>query len=222
MKLVDEVQEKIQEMIINKEYDEDDYLPSEGDMCKLFGISRATVREAVNSMEVRGFVKRIHGKGIKVVDNRIKFMSRSMDDMISIGDFNIYELLEVRKIIEIQAANIAAKRATDEDIEALRKPLENLEKSSVMDDEYYNNDFRFHSALVKAADNRLLSALVSAYTPLLKKLIIASSQTEYVIEAKYHYHRNIFECIINRDSEGASDCMRKHLEATNQNLDNQI
>lgn len=221
MKLVDEAQQKIQEMILNKEFDENGYLPSEGELCKKFGISRATVREAVRSMEVRGFLKRVHGKGIMVVDNSVKVMYRSIGDMMSLGDFSINELLEVRKIIEIQTASLAAERATKKDIEALRKPLEVMENAAVMDDEYHNSDFEFHIALVKAADNHLLSAIVSAYTHLLKKLIVASSRTNYVIEQKHHYHRNIYECIIKGDGKGASDCMRTHLNATNENLKNQ-
>ncbi len=221
MNLVDEAQRKIKEMILNKEFDEKGYLPSEGELCEKFGISRSTVREAVRSMEVRGFLKRVHGKGIMVVDNSIKVMSRSIRDMMSLGDFSIDELLEVRKIIEIQTASLAAKRATQNDIGALRNALENMEHATVMDDNYHNSDLEFHMLLVQAANNRLLSAIVSAYTPLLKKLIVESSQTDYVIEQKHHYHRNVYECIIKGDEEGASVCMRIHLNATFENLRNQ-
>ncbi|MGE5606801.1 MAG: FadR/GntR family transcriptional regulator [Bacteroidota bacterium] len=221
MKLVDEAQHKIREMILNKEFDHNGYLPSEGELCKRFGISRVTVREAVRSMEVRGFLKRVHGKGIMVVDNSIKVMSRSIGDMMSLGDFGIDELLEVRKIIEIQTASLAAKRATQKDMEALRNALENMENAAVMDEKYLNSDLDFHLILVQAAKNHLLSAIVSAYTPLLKKLIVESSQIDYVIEKKHHYHRNVYECIIKGDDEGASVCMRIHLNATFENLRNQ-
>lgn len=218
MKLVDEVQQKIREMILKKEFDENGYLPSEGELCKKLGVSRATVREAVRSMEVRGFVKRVHGKGIMVVDNSVKAVARSISDMMSLGDYTIRELLEVRRIIEIQAAGLAAKRATPKDIEALRNALEKMERATQMDDQYFQSDLDFHMILVQAANNHLLSAIVSAYTLLLKKLIIESSQTNYVIEQKYHYHRNIFECITKGDDEGASRCMRIHLDATWENL----
>lgn len=220
MKLVDKAQQDIKEMILNKEFDQNGYLPSEGELCKKFGISRATVREAVRSMEVRGFLKRVHGKGIMAVDNSVKVMSRSIGDMMTLGDFSISELLEVRRIIEIQTASLAAKRATKKDIEALRSALENMENASTMDDKYYNSDFEFHMIIVQAANNHLLSAIVSAYTSLLKKLIIDSSQTNYVIEQKHHYHRDIYECIIRGDGEGASESMRTHLNATSENLRN--
>ena len=103
MKLVDEAQSKIEEMILNKEFDENGFLPSEGELCVKLGMSRSTVREAVRSMEVRGFLKRVHGKGLMVVDNSIKVVSRSIRDMMFLGDFSVDELLEVRRIIEIQS-----------------------------------------------------------------------------------------------------------------------
>ena len=56
MKLVEKVQQGIEDMILNKEYDESRYLPSEGELCRRFDVSRATVRQAVRSMEVRGYV----------------------------------------------------------------------------------------------------------------------------------------------------------------------
>ena len=217
-RLVDEVQQKIIEMILNKEFNENHYLPSEGELCQRLGVSRATVREAVRSMEVRGFVKRIHGKGIKVVDNSVKALTCSIGDMMTLGDFAIEELLEVRKIIEIQAAGLAAKRATPKDVEGLGNALKEMEKAVVMDSNYFNSDLEFHMILVRSANNHLLSALANAYLPLLKKLIIESSQTDYVIEQKYHYHRNIYECITKGDDEGASLCMRTHLNATFENL----
>lgn len=222
MKLVDEAQSKIEEMILNKEFDENGFLPSEGELCVKLGMSRSTVREAVRSMEVRGFLKRVHGKGLMVVDNSIKVVSRSIRDMMFLGDFSVDELLEVRRIIEIQTASLAAKRATPKDIEALRNRLENMENASVMDENYHNNDFEFHMLLVEAAKNKLLYAIVRAYTPLLKKLIVESSQVDYVIEQKHHYHRNIYECITKGDDEGASICMRVHLNATTENLKNRM
>jgi GntR family transcriptional repressor for pyruvate dehydrogenase complex len=221
MNLVDQAQHKIHALILNKEFDESGYLPSEGELCKRFGMSRATVREAVRSMEVRGFLKKVHGKGIMVVDNSVKVMSRSINDMMSLSDFTINELLEVRKIIEIHTASLAAERATENDFTALRKSLEVMESASVMDDEYHNSDFEFHMILVQAASNQLLTAIVRAYTPLLMQLIRASSQTDYIIEQTYHYHRNIYECIIKGDAQGAAECMRIHLNATSENLKNQ-
>ena len=99
MSLVEKTQQQIVEMIKNHEYDEYNYLPSEGELTKRFGVSRVTVREAVKSLEIRGFLKRIHGKGIYVLDNSVNAMARSISDMIIQRDCTTGDILEVRQIV---------------------------------------------------------------------------------------------------------------------------
>ena len=111
-------------MIIAGRYDEEGYLPSEGEMSALFGVSRATVREAVRSMEVRGFVQRIHGKGVKVVDNGVNSLAQSLSDLMVMGGCSLKDIIEVRHIIETSAAKRAAFRATGADIEQMRRAVE--------------------------------------------------------------------------------------------------
>lgn len=57
MKLIDKAQEEIKKMILDKRYDSSGYLPSEGELCELLGMSRSTIREAVRSLEIRGFCR---------------------------------------------------------------------------------------------------------------------------------------------------------------------
>ena len=100
LNLVEQATQEIKNMIIAGRYDEEGYLPSEGEMSALFGVSRATVREAVRSMEVRGFVQRIHGKGVKVVDNGVNSLAQSLSDLMVMGGCSLKDIIEVRHIIE--------------------------------------------------------------------------------------------------------------------------
>ena len=216
--LVEKTQHKIRDMILNKEYDRNNYLPSEGEMCERFGVSRATVREAVRSMEVRGLLRRVHGKGIEVINNSVKVMTQFINDMVSLNYSDLLEVIEVRSIVEDAAANLAAERARPEDIENMRRNLEAMETSETMDDSYYMNDLEFHINLVKAAQNQLLYTLTNAYTPLLKDVVVTSSQYDYCIEQRYHYHRNIFDAIVSGDGPKAKEMMRLHLKVNRENF----
>lgn len=214
MKLVEKVQKGIEEIIINKEYDESRYLPSEGELCKRFDVSRATVREAVRSMEVRGFVKRLHGKGIVVVDNSMNVLTQTLSDVIHRGEGSIVDLIEVRNIIEVEAARLAATRADEKDMAKMEDCLNFMEQSEEMDEGYYKNDLAFHLAMVESSKNVLLFAIIKSFEPLLSEVIVASSQQEVCIERRYGYHRAIFEGIAKKDEKAAAKAMKRHLKAT--------
>lgn len=214
MKLVEQVQRGIEELIINKEYDDSRFLPSEGELCKRFDVSRATVREAVRSMEVRGFVKRLHGKGIVVVDNSVSVLTQTLSDVIQRGDSTIIDLIEVRNVIEVEAARMAAGRADEQDLAKMEECLSFMEQAEEMDEQYYRSDLAFHLAMVEASKNVVLAAIIRSFEPLLKDVIVASSQQEVCIERRYGYHRAIFEGISNRDEKAAAEAVKRHLKAT--------
>jgi GntR family transcriptional repressor for pyruvate dehydrogenase complex len=218
MKLVEKVQLGIEEMILNKEYDESRYLPSEGDLCVKFDVSRATVREAVRSLEVRGFVKRMHGKGIVVVDNSVKVLTRSLSDVISRGESSVLDLIEVRNIIEVEAARLAAERALAEDLAQMEGYLEHMETALVMDESYYTNDLNFHLIMAKASGNPLLYSIMKSFEPLLRDVVIVSSQEDFCIERQYGYHRAIFEAIRAGKGEEAMTAVKRHMKATSDNV----
>lgn len=217
--LVEKTQQKIRAMIVNKEYDHNNFLPSEGELCDRFGVSRVTVREAVRSMEVRGLVRRVHGKGIEVINNSVKVMTQFINDMVSLNFSDLLEVIEVRTIVENEAAGMAAERALPEDIEKMLQDIEVMENAVTMDDDYYTHDLQFHVDLVRAARNKLLTTLVAAYTPLLKDVVVTSSQLDYVIEQRHHFHRNIFDAIVARDGAKAKEMMRLHLKVNRENFD---
>lgn len=218
MKLVEKVQLGIEEMIMNKEYDESRYLPSEGELCVRFDVSRATVREAVRSLEVRGFVKRMHGKGIVVVDNSVKVLTRSLSDVISRGDSSILDLIEVRNIIEVEAARLASERALPEDLTQMEGYLRQLETAPVMDEAYYTNDLNFHLTMAKASGNPLLFSIMKSFEPLLRDVVVVSSQEDFCIEQQYGYHRAIFEAIRAGKGEEAMKAVKRHMKATSDNV----
>lgn len=214
MKLVEKVQKGIEEIIINKEYDESRFLPSEGELCKRFDVSRATVREAVRAMEVRGFVKRLHGKGIVVVDNSVNVLTRTLSDVISRGDGTIVDLIEVRNIIETETVRMTAARAQEKDIRKMEQYLIRMEQAEEMDEEYYSSDLAFHLTMVEASGNVLLYAIYKSFEPLLRDVVMASSQQETCIERRYGFHRSIFDAIVKKDADAAVEAVKRHLKAT--------
>ncbi len=212
--LVEQTELRIRDMILKKEYNQHNYLPSEGELSERFGVSRATVREAVRSLEVRGFLRREHGKGLLVLDNSVQTMTTFIEDMMCMNYSDMAELLEVRGIIEVEAARLAAQRARPDDINRLAKNVDIMETATEMDDAYYDADRDFHIDLVNASHSNLLATFAKSYTPLLKNTVVVSSQSDYVIEDRHHYHRNIFDFIAGNKPREAAQAMRTHLAAS--------
>lgn len=218
MTLVEKSIEEIKKLILDAEYDQDRFLPSEGELSKRMGVSRATTREAVRSLEVRGFVKRIHGKGIQVVDDSVGVLSQSITDMFAINEVSLDDLLEVRETIEIKATRFATERATEEDFVKLRKYVEIMEKSrKSTEQKYLDADLKFHLTLVAASKNSVLTAITKAYTSLMKEQILEASDDLENIESQFHYHRTVLEALESRNADAAEEAMLTHLSATFKN-----
>ncbi len=213
---------EIKDMILKKRYDEMGYLPSEGELSEILRVSRATIREAIRTLEVRGFVKRIHGKGICVVDKGQKVMIQAMTDMFEKKEITLNEVLEVRSLLETQAAELAAKRITNEEKEELKAIVQYMEGATQIDEKYLKSDFEFHQKLAYCAKNSMLAAIVCAYSGWLRQIIDETSNTNQDMEKNYHYHREIYEAVASGNSEIARKCMENHLAATYKNVKTDI
>lgn len=214
LKLVDVAVDAIIEMIRNKDYDDKGYLPSEGEMAEQLEVSRSTIREAVRSLEVRGFVARRHGKGVQVTDGSIDVMTRSFHDMFLKSEEIVEELLDIRLILEPICAKLSASYATKEDLTNLHDLICIMEDDDVSDEAYYTADLEFHKAIAKASGNRIHESIITAYTPILYQLVVAATATHCRLEQEFHYHRNVLDAIKNRDGDLAEVEMRNHLIAT--------
>ncbi len=217
VKLVDVAQDYIKELITENKCDANGFLPSEGELATSLQMSRATIREAVRSMEVRGFVKRIHGKGVKVADNSMDVLSQSIEDLIAKNDDALDDLLEMRVLLEPYGASRAAEYRTDEDLQELEKYVLIMEKSKYMDEKYYEADLAFHRKLANISRNKIFSTFIEAYTQVLKELIKETSKADIPLEQRFHYHRNILNAVSSQDEKLAAEAMEEHLVATDKN-----
>lgn len=214
---VDEVQEQIKKMILDGEYSENGYLPSEGELAKRFGVSHATVRESIRSLEVRGFVERQHGKGILVTKQNNAVITQSLQDMVEMNQIGISDILEVRYALETTAAELAAKRADEDDIQAMQKAINGMVAAKRIIPDYVIHDSDFHLNLVRASKNLMLISIVNAYMPSIRKSIEATTTMDQHESVK-RYHQNVLDSIIKRDAQEALAHMKAHLTVTLKNL----
>lgn len=218
MTLVEQAQDYIHNLIISGQYDSNGYLPSEGELCSTLSMSKSTVREAVRSLEVRGLLRRVHGKGLCVADNAMQNLTQSMEDMIDKGDLSYQNILEVRRLIEVHAAIKAATCATEENLKKMESFVRKLELCEAHDLSYTEADLGFHLALVESAANPLLLGITTAYTPLIQSSIFKSNAGNEFLESSKHYHRQIYDGVRSKNPECAKQAIQAHLVESEKNL----
>ncbi|GMA64884.1 FadR family transcriptional regulator [Alicyclobacillus fastidiosus] len=218
VKLSEQVQKVLIDKIENGQYAVNEFLPSEAELCDSFGVSRATIREALRGLESRGFVELQHGKGVRVTNKSVQVVMESLRSMIVRCDISMDELLQVRRIVELETVRLAAENATDRELMALEDTLRVMYDSISSDENYIQNDFLFHVLIAKTSGNRILESILLALEPLLKGCIQTTLHVDIRPEVSMNYHQKIFDCVRSKDVAGAVQNMKEHLNATEKML----
>lgn len=214
--LYEQVVELIEARIISGEYRLGDQLPTEFEMAAQYRVSRTVIREAMKTLKERGWVDTRVGKGTFLVDNVSRGVGASFDVIVRMNpDQGFEHLIEVRELIEPGIAALAAVRASDQQIQAMRAAVEKMEnaieQASAIDD-FLTGDYTFHTLLAQSTGNPLVPSILEPVVTLMRD------------QQKYHLyrvkggsvksqsnHRLIMEAIENRDPEAARQHMLDHI-----------
>lgn len=162
LSLTDNVAEKLSRHIAESRMAPGEPLPSEDSLSQAFLVSKRVIREALRTLSAQGIVKTSQGKRAVVADPQPVALEAYFKFMRRLDARAIVELYELREIVEVRAAALAAQRATSKDIEAARKAVDSMEEAGDDAEKYVAGDLAFHAALMNAAHNRFLSAIVGA------------------------------------------------------------
>ncbi|RQD71856.1 MAG: FadR family transcriptional regulator [Tindallia sp. MSAO_Bac2] len=192
-----------------------DKLNSERELAETLGVSRASVREALAAMEHLGILETRQGEGTFIADHYQKPLIEPFLIMTLMDPEANMELLEVRKILEVQAVELATLRCDEEDLEKLETYIELMEKDlgrNILGEE---NDASFHFCIAEATKNRALIRIMHTISDSLEQ---SMRRGRYRLFAKrgnaeklYDQHLKIFEGIRSRDPEKAKEAMLSHL-----------
>jgi len=217
---VDTIATHLQGEILQGRIQAGEKLPSERNLCATFGVGRTTVREALKSLVVQGFITR-KGRGIVVADLE-NLPPRGVDLASLAAQASIRQLYEVRKLIEVRVAGWAAMRATEEDIEALRRALE-----TDGDSKPASPNRSFHDALAKAAHNPVLLQIYESGRSLFFRLpfywkLFDDAEVKSVRTRRHdlarRWHEHILKTIEQRDVAEAEGAMFQHLDIMEKDL----
>jgi GntR family transcriptional regulator, transcriptional repressor for pyruvate dehydrogenase complex len=213
----DQVESQLREAILDGRFAQGNKLPPETELAQQFGVSRPTVREALGALVSAGLIRKIPGVAggsfVNTVtpDSLSQMLSESMDTIVRIGALDIGEITEVRRVLEIPAAEWAAKNRTDEDIAKMKSVIEQQKKISINDPDIPEYDLRFHTAIGYASGNRLLAAFIASVHDCSHPAQYLHV-TKQVAQKALRQHIDITAAIEAGDGEKAAEAMRDHLD----------
>jgi GntR family transcriptional repressor for pyruvate dehydrogenase complex len=197
-------------------------LPRELELAESFGVSRGVARECLRSLEERGLVRVKHGSGA-TVRPASEWDMLNPDVIAAVlggeqGARLLGDYLECRRLLEIEAAGLAAQRATQADLVALAETLERMTAAAVQnaggpsaEDRFHDADVAFHRAVIHATGNHALGRMTEPVHRALAAARRPLARPEHRLERSLPEHRRILAAIADRDSEAAREAMRDHL-----------
>jgi GntR family transcriptional regulator, transcriptional repressor for pyruvate dehydrogenase complex len=200
--------------IIEGEYKEGERLPTEHMLAERFATSRPTVREALAQLRADGIIATRHGSGTTVM-RRPDPDVRRFAPLETLSD--IRRCYEYRVVVEAGAASLAAQKADDADITAIRREWDNLQTIIETSGIGAKDDFAFHMAVARASKN---SFFITALSGIQEQMVfsmnlsrnlslVKSIERQRIVQQE---HLEVLEAIQARDAVRASEAMREHLE----------
>jgi len=199
-------------------------LPVDQVLCTRFGVSRTVIREAIQALANAGLVDVRHGAGTyanssthwDLLNPRVLNM---LGDTGTIA-FLIDDLLDIRRMFEVEAATLAAKRATPEDIAALEAVVTRMHDPATTPAENVELNLEFHSLIVQASHNRILMGLREQLRGVLSVMMNArQSQADADLsKVSNAMHQMILDSIRERRPDRAQAVMLAHVQGAERSL----
>jgi len=215
-RVCEEIVDQIKTLIIEGKLRPGDKLLSERELSERFNASRASVREAFRGLEMMGIIDIRPGEGSFIRQISYEGMLGPLPFLLQVGLDDILQLFEVRKILEVEAAALAADRATEDDLKEIEAAMAAMSAEVAAGNLGDTADTAFHLAVVKAANNPLLVKLMTTITDLMLSKFRTSRQRLFLnkdlVSKIEETHAAIFSAVRAGDSDLARDMIRGHLE----------
>jgi GntR family transcriptional regulator, transcriptional repressor for pyruvate dehydrogenase complex len=217
----EQVEGQLREAILSGTFRSGDRLPSELALAESFGVSRATIREALGSLASAGLISKTPGVGggsfVRVVDHESLGLSlgQSIENTLKFGTINFEEINHVRRLLEVPSARAAATKRTEADIQILKGIIDRQKEITIDDPESQEIDSAFHTAIAEASGNRVLASFVFALHSVIREVLFLDITPE-VARATVQQHIDIARGIISGDEAEAARAMEEHLDYIDQ------
>lgn len=212
-RVFEEISNQIRESIYIGFFKPGDKLPSERELSNQFKTGRMVVREALRTLEQSGliYIKQgsLGGAFIKEIDSSI--ITSSISDMVKIGNVTLQNLTEARLGIEMFMLELAMMRMTDDDLDLLKKNIDDAEEKVHKGVRILQENMEFHILLAKASKNPLFESMIKSIMEVTKSFMGQVHPGMGYVNRVLEYHKDIYDSIKSKDFQKAKEIMEEHL-----------
>jgi GntR family transcriptional repressor for pyruvate dehydrogenase complex len=209
-RLADRVAGALTESIVSRRLEPGDRLPTERELCEQFGVSRPVVREAVRSLIAKGLLEDSPRRGHVISVLGREAVTESLTLYLRGQRLDYGKLMEVRAVIEVENAGLAAERATADDVRALHAAARGLRPGRTAEESALA-DVEFHRAIAVATGNEFFGVLLDSIRDVLITVQLPTLAEPRIVRGAIRAHARILEQIEAGERDGAREAMRGHL-----------
>lgn len=213
--LTDRAERQLQDLILNRTLLPGDRLPPERALCEKLQVSKTVVREALKALSAQGLIEIRRGSGTYVRHYEGELMGRPLALLLRTGGLDPEHIHELRQLLEVHIAGLAAERATVEHVDSMQETIDAIQDGQLTVKEYAAADVGFHKLLARAADNPLFTLLLDSLNTVMMELRKGGWKLlgrEEAVRRTVHYHSQILDCVRRKDPPQARKAMQEHLE----------
>jgi len=196
-----------------------DFLGTENELAQKLGVSRVPVRDAFKALQALGIIEvKVGAKGgARIASGDPNLFADALAVQLKLVGITVEEMFDSQIAIEVMATELAAKRATQSDLQKLRDLLDELQAMCLKPMtqttalHFTELSMRFHEALVESAHNRALAAQFKALRRVLEP-IYARRTSDTIAKRVVASHKTVLDCVANGDAERACALVRRRLE----------
>ncbi|MGN7479250.1 FadR/GntR family transcriptional regulator [Solibacillus silvestris] len=215
--------EKIQREIASGHLKIGDKLPPERELAVQYSVSRTSIREALRLLELSSVIEIRQGDGTFIKNISVPHLQDQLSDVLIKTDKAIlYEMLELRLILESECAALAALRATGHDLEKIAHTVEAMNIAHDDEEAGLQADLAFHMAIAQSTNNSVLVQLIASFEPHMRNTIEVTRKhrlsSNENITRTLDEHKAIYIAISRGESEKAKLLMEEHIRTIRQEL----
>lgn len=211
--LSEKIISQISDALVRGELKPGDRLPPERELAEQFGVSRTVIRDAVKTLAGRGILHVKHGAGIFVATSEENMIGRlgALSDILPVQGAGLRDLFEVRKVLETEGAEWAARGRNAYHLERLRGILDDAYRHSDDPEVLSERDAQFHVAIAEASQNLVLVRVMLTLLDLLAQSRRESLSIPGRAQLSLKDHERIVEAIEAQRPAEAREAMLRHL-----------